>query len=69
METMVELNDRRFRKMPYIPKRKAKICEVCHSREVPKGPIRGCVLTRMCEVCWSEGETVFEDECMLVYEV
>jgi len=66
---LVELDDRRFRKVPFVPKTKAKICEICRSRPVPKGPIRGCILTRMCEVCWSEGLTVYEDECALVYEV
>jgi hypothetical protein len=58
----VELEDRRFRKITYRSKKKVEICTVCKCRAIPKGPIRGCVLTRMCEVCWSEGLTTFEDE-------
>jgi len=62
----LELLDRRFKKTPYVPKKKDKICTICKCREIPKGPIRGCVLTRMCEYCWSNGETVFEEECTVM---
>jgi hypothetical protein len=59
----VDFDDRRYRKTPYTPKKKERICSVCKCRPVPKGPIRGCILTRMCEVCWSEGLAIHEDEC------